>query len=111
MSKFGLGLAAGAAAGFVLSLFKDQNGNRLGASIKRDFDSFMYDAESLAEGIQNAKKASYELTQSLPQAERAVSDISDDVSHYSERIAPDVTNIEKSAQKIETDLDNTTKKN
>ena len=111
MSKFGLGLVAGAAAGFVISLFKGQDGKRLGAPIKRDFDSFMYDAESLAEGIQNAKKASQELTQSLPEAQRAISDISDDVKHYGERIEPDVNNIEKSTHKIEADLDNSPKKN
>lgn len=110
MNKFGIGLVAGLAAGFVASLVKKDDGQRLGAPLKRDVDSFMHDAKSLANGIQNAKKASQDLASSLPEAERAVSDISDDVSHYSERIQPIVSNMESDAQNIETDLKNTTKK-
>lgn len=110
MNKFGFGLLAGAAAGFVASLLKNDQGQRLGAPIKRDADSFMHDAKSLANGIQSAKQASQDLTKTLPAAERAVSDISDNVSHYGERIQPIVSNIESDAQNIENDLANTTKK-
>lgn len=110
MSKFGFGLVAGVAAGFVASLLENDEGQRFGAPLKRDVDSFMHDAKSLTNGIQNAKKASQDLVNGLPDAERAVSDISDDVSHYSERIQPTVSNITAGAQNIETDLNNTTKK-
>ena len=105
ISKFGFGLIAGFAAGMAVSLFKDENGQRLGAPLKRDLESFQHDAMSLLDGINKAKQASADLMANMPAAERAISDIGDDVHHYEERTAPIINNIKRDADEVDDDLE------
>ena len=88
ISKFGFGLMAGFAAGMAVSLFKDENGQRLGAPLKRDLESFQHDAMSLLDGINKAKQASADLMANMPAAERAISDIGDECWFLFQMIKP-----------------------
>ena len=106
ISKFGFGLMAGFAAGMAVSLFKDENGIRLGATLKGDLESLHHDSMSLLDGINKAKHARADLMANMPAAERAISDIGDDVHHYEERTAPIINNIKRDADEVDDDLEN-----
>ena len=41
----------------------------------------------------------------MPAAERAISDIGDDVHHYEERTAPIINNIKRDADEVDDDLE------
>ncbi|GAA3626933.1 hypothetical protein GCM10022297_01900 [Lactobacillus hamsteri] len=110
MNKFGLGLFLGATAGFVLSLLKDENGNRFGKQLKEDVQGMEDAAGSLADGINKAKKASQDLQLAMPAAQRAINDISDDVANYQTHTANIMENIEYQAKKI-SEADSDSKKN
>lgn len=111
MKKFGLGLFLGAAAGFALSLLKDENGNRFGKPLKEDIQGMESAAEDLADGINKAKKASQDLQNAMPAAQRAINDISDDIANYQTHTANTIENIEHQAKRINPNTDNDSKKN
>ena len=84
MKHFGLGLVFGASAGFVLSLFSDKDGNRLGKNLKKNIEDTVLDATNLQTGLHKALDASNRLNENMPQASRAISDISDDFNKFKE---------------------------
>ncbi len=111
MNKFALGLVVGSAAGFVFSLFKDENGNRVGKPLKREYDGFKHDATDFKHSIQSFKNSSNKLNDSLPTAQRAVSDIGDEVNHYQTRSNKILKNMKKQSDQLNQHLGNDTKKN
>lgn len=82
MKNLGLGLLLGATSGLILSLIKDENGNRLGKPLKVNAEAINHEVSNLKDSIANAKTASHKLAGELPEARRAVSDITDDVRKY-----------------------------
>lgn len=82
MKHFSLGLAVGAAFGMVLSLFKDQNGNRLGKPLSDQFQGTKEDANSLKKAIANLKRAKQNLVAALPQAEKTYTELENEIEYY-----------------------------
>ena len=101
-----LGTVFGAVAGLVFSCMKDSDGNRPGKPLKDEFDAIKHEGQRFNTALQKAKKASAELNEQMPAAERTVSDISDSVEHYSEHIQPIVNRMEKKSDELNQDLEN-----
>ena len=55
MKSFSLGLVFGTCAGLVFSLFKDQNGDRLGTNLKSNLIDTKNDATNLQQSLEKAK--------------------------------------------------------
>lgn len=111
MKRFGLGLIIGSLAGVAMSLLKDENGKRLGQSLKENVEGMQKDAADLATAIKKAKKASSDLTENMPAAERAISDISDDIEHYQTHTADQVANMQHDVENLSKKFDSKDKKN
>lgn len=105
MKHFLLGTVFGATAGLVFSCMKDSNGNRPGKPLKDEFDAIKHESQRFNSALQKAKKASQELNEQMPTAERTVSDISDSVDHYSDHIQPIVNRIKNKGNELNQDLE------
>ena len=57
MKSFSLGLVFGTCPGLVFSLFKDQNGDRLGTNLKSNLIDTKNDATNLQQSLEKAKEA------------------------------------------------------
>lgn len=104
MKNFLLGTVFGAAAGFVFSCMTDSDGNRPGKPLKVEADALKHESKRFNSALQNAKKASQELSEQMPEAERTVSDISDDVNNYSKHIQPTVDKIKEKSDQLTQDI-------
>ena len=110
MKHFGLGVIIGTAAGFAISLLKDENGNRLGKPLKEDIDEFQKASVNLVDGLNKAKKASQDLNAALPEAEKAIEGISEDVNTYQIHTERTIKNLQADAEEISKKFENDTKK-
>lgn len=106
MKHFLLGTVFGAAAGLIFSCMKDSDGNRPGKPLKDEFDAIKHEGQCFSAALQKAKKASAELNEQMPAAERTISDLNDSVEHYSEHIQPIVDRIDQKSEDLNHDLDN-----
>ncbi|MEB3365495.1 hypothetical protein SDC49_24520 [Lactobacillus sp. R2/2] len=61
MKRFSLGLAVGAGFGVILSLFKDQNGNRLFPPVQKQVKSLKEDISDISAASSKFKTAQQEL--------------------------------------------------
>lgn len=111
MKHFGLGLLLGATAGLLASFLKDENGERVGAPLKHEVEGLKDDAQHLATGLNKAKKASAELRQNMPVAQRAISDIETEVSRYQDHTDRIVKNMEYQTRQINAKVSDDDKKN
>lgn len=100
-SSLGFGLVFGTAAGLVISLFKDQNGQRLGAPLKKSFEETKNEASHLANSIHHAKEAAERLNQALPEAQRGIDDISSDIKNYQRNTRHITNEIEYQSQRLQ----------
>lgn len=101
MKHFSLGLLFGATAGLVLSLVKDQNGERLGQPLKKGYDEGVDEAKDLKGSINKAKDASQRLAENMPAAKEAISGIADDVENYQSHSKRIVDEMNYRAKKIQ----------
>lgn len=108
MKHFLLGTVFGAAAGLVFSCVKDSDGNRPGKPLKDEFDAIKHEGNRFNAALQKAKQASQDLNEHLPEAERTISDISDDVEKYSRHIQPTINRIQQKSDKLNQDLNSMT---
>ena len=111
MKRFLLGLVFGSAAGFVFSCLKDSNGDRPGKPLKEEFDAVKHEAGHFSTALQKAKKATQELNEQMPAAQRTISDLSDNVEKYSRHIQPTVDRIKQKGDEINQDLNSITGEN
>ncbi|MBC6342905.1 hypothetical protein ERK18_07825 [Lactobacillus kimbladii] len=108
MKHFSLGLAVGAGFGFVLSLFKDQNGNRLFPSVQKPINSVKEDINDLAVSNKKLKTAKQELKESLPEAKRAISELQNEVEYYQISINRIIAKLKGKASAINRNIENET---
>ena len=106
MKHFSLGLAVGAGFGFVLSLFKDQNGNRLFPSVQKSINSVKEDINDLAISNKKLKTAKQELKESLPEAKRAISELQNEVEYYQIGINRVIARLKGKASAINRNIEN-----
>lgn len=106
MKHFILGSIFGAAAGLVFSCMKDDQNNRPGKPLKEEFYAFKHEANNFKQALQKAKVASQELNNQLPQAERTISDLNDDVEKYTRHIQPTVDKIKQKSEQLNHEFDN-----
>lgn len=108
MKHFLVGTIFGAAAGLVFSCMKDADGNRVGKPLKDEVDALKHETSRFSIALQKAKKASQELNEQMPAAQRTISDLNDDVEKYSRHIQPTVDRIKQKGDEINQDLDSFT---
>lgn len=108
MKHFLLGTILGTAAGFVFSCMKDSDGNRFGKPLKDEVEAFKHEVGRFNTALQKAKKATQELNEEMPAAQRTISDLSDDVEKYSRHIQPTVDRIKQKGDEINQDLNSIT---
>ena len=106
MKHFSLGLAVGAGFGVVLSLFKDQNGNRLFPSVQKPINAVKEDINDLAISNKKLKTAKQELKESLPEAKRAISELQDEVEYYQIGIKRVIARLKGKASAINRNIEN-----
>ena len=106
MKHFSLGLAVGAGFGVVLSLFKDQNGNRLFPSVQKPINSVKEDINDLAISNKKLKTAKQELKESLPEAKRAISELQNEVEYYHIGINRVIARLKDKASAINRNIEN-----
>ena len=82
MKRFSLGLVVGAGFGVILSLFKDQNGNRLFPPVQKQIKSLKEDISDISAASSKFKTAQQELKKSLPRAKKAVSELQNEIAYY-----------------------------
>lgn len=109
MKHFGLGLVFGLSAGLVLSLFKDENGERLGQPLKKGYDEGVDEAKNLKSSFDKAKDASQRLKENMPAAQAAITGIANDVENYQAHTERTVKDLEHQANKIQEKLDSNSK--
>ena len=109
MKSFSLGLVFGTCAGLVFSLFKDQNGDRLGTNLKSNLIDTKNDATDLQQSLEKAKEAANRLNENLPAAERAINDIEDDVKNYQDHTKYALNEIQYHTDQIKNKLDSSSK--
>ena len=106
MKHFSLGLAVGAGFGVVLSLFKDQNGNRLFPSVQKPINSVKEDINDLAISNKKLKTAKQELKESLPESKRAISELQNEVEYYQIGINRAIDRLKGKASAINRNIEN-----
>lgn len=97
MKHFSLGLAVGAGFGMVLSLFKDQNGHRLGRPIQKQFSGTKNDLDDLTQAINKLKIAQQELTDALPNAQIAYTELEKEIEYYQISISRLISKLQEQA--------------
>ncbi|WEV70438.1 hypothetical protein OZY43_05645 [Lactobacillus sp. ESL0785] len=106
MKHFSLGLMTGAALGIVLSMFKTKSGDRIGKPIKREFNGAKEDANSLLNAANDFKQAKQELTQALPQAQKTIGALQDEIKYYQKKMPSLIENLKDAEKAINHDLKN-----
>lgn len=82
MKHFTFGLGIGLAAGFVLSLLRDEDDKRLKDRIKEEATGFKAEASDLSRGLKNAQAAASDLQKELPAATAAMEEVADEVANF-----------------------------
>jgi len=82
MKRFSLGLAVGAGFGVVLSLLKDQNGDRLLPPVQKQIKSLKEDISEISAANNKFKAAQQEFKKSLPLAKKAASELQNEIEYY-----------------------------
>lgn len=100
MKHFAFGLALGSVTGIILSMISDTHGKRLGTDFKNNVKQMATDINQFQDGLEKATNAKLALTENLPAARRAVSDIKDDLSKYQIHTKYRRDQIKKQEQKI-----------
>lgn len=111
MKHFGLGLLIGSTIGLFASFLKDDKGERVGAPLKKEFLAFKEDVTHLSASLKKAQRASAELRRNMPAAQRAITDINDDVAHYQDHTQRALNQIEHKTKQIEAKVNAEHKKN
>lgn len=106
MKHFLLGSVLGATAGLIFSCMKDDKGNRPGKPLKVEFDGLKHDTQSFARALKKTKQASQELNAQMPEAQRTISDMGNDIEKYSRHIQPTVDRLKQKGEEMNQDLEN-----
>ncbi|MBA1395209.1 hypothetical protein EQ500_15275, partial [Lactobacillus sp. XV13L] len=97
MKHFSLGLASGAAAGVVVSLLRDKNGNRLGKQLREGVQATRKDADNLSNALHSLKDAGQELSDALPQAEKSLTELQKEIEYYEMSVSRLIDHLQEQA--------------
>ena len=101
MKKFTLGFILGASAGLLASFLKNEDGSRVGAPLKAEFDGLKDDFQDLSNGVNSAKNALADLEKNLPDASKTIDEIGNDIRHYQDQSSRTIEELEKATDNLE----------
>ncbi|WEV40954.1 hypothetical protein [Lactobacillus sp. ESL0681] len=100
MKHFSLGVILGAVIGAGLSLVPDKQGTRLGKHCKKSIIQTTQDFSNLSSAITDVKQAKAELTNTLPQAKKTVTELQNDLEYYQLNIDRQLTEIKSEINQL-----------
>ncbi|WEV36452.1 hypothetical protein [Lactobacillus sp. ESL0677] len=110
MKHFSLGIAAGAALGMVLSILTDNKGTRYSAPIKHEVDGTVEDTNNLVSSVANLKEAKQRLTAVIPETQKAIISLQNDIGYYQAKLARLVEDLKGQSDELTADLNTKAKK-
>lgn len=108
MKFFGIGLGLGSLAGLGISLLPNpQTGHKVKDDVRLFLNGTKNDATSLATSTKQAKSASDQLINDLPQAEKSVKDIQNSLTNFQSSIKPEVDQMKENVSTLTKEAEST----